>query len=79
MGRARQDGRPNVVNGGRVALLHGGSRGGKDLYEADAYVTRTESGFATSIMRFSARTAIATSPYGAARLRARSVDPIRCL
>jgi hypothetical protein len=26
------------------------------------YVTRTESGFATSIMRFSARTAIATSP-----------------
>jgi hypothetical protein len=26
------------------------------------YVTRTESGFATRIMRFSARTAIATSP-----------------
>ena len=42
-------------------------------------VTRTESGLATRIMRFNALTAIATSPCWAAKLRARSFDPTRCL
>ena len=44
------------------ALLHGGSRSGTELYEPMYHVTRTESGFAIPIMRFSAWTAIATSP-----------------
>jgi uncharacterized membrane protein len=43
------------------------------------HLTRTESGFATWIMRFSARKAIATSPCCVAELRARSVEPMECL
>ena len=41
------------LDGWRMALLHGGSRGGTDPSKPTYYVTRTESGFATSIiMRF---------------------------
>ena len=43
------------------------------------HVTRTESGLARRVMRFNASTAIATSPCWAAKLRARSFDPIKCL
>jgi len=42
-------------------------------------VMRTERGFAVRIIVFSTKTAMATSPFWAGRLRGRRLGPIRCL